>query len=1187
MEYKKTRFEYDTLISGNDYTDPGSRYFVYDLVLHKKPGVILCLTGKPDTSFFTLIQAVKDYNLKSVIYIFIIYESGHTQDCLKDNYRAEIENVRYKLYSQININIREINSDSLFNELKKLNDNPVDFLIMDGGICDQYSSRHITNILTKIAEDSVVMVKEIKRENEIESLKKRLNKPKNTIETLSFVNSDSLNLICMDADDYEEFIYNGFSRYQLYSLLSEKDKLSLLLTKKEKELSEIQKKYERARLNYRELLIKKNGDFSFLNLLLGIVEDSKRGMELLRSSGLWEFCWRFYWYLRGKKHIQDIPHSSEILLSGYKGGNSPDYHEWIENNDTLSDTDRQLIRNHIYSFREKPLFSVIMPVYNPRPELLSEALESVLDQVYPKWELCIADDASTEVGVRELLSQYSEIDERIKVTFRQSNGGISICSNTAIGMSAGDWIVLMDHDDTISEHALYLAAEKINRFPNTGIIYSDEDRIDNLGRRFNPYFKPEWDYDLFLGQNLISHLGIYRKDYVENIGGFREGVEGSQDWDFALRIIASNPDVEIRHVPFILYHWRDLSESFSKKSLNQAVESAVKAVNDHLKHMQVQAYAEPVGFSSHLKIRRELQNSKPFVSVVIPFAQPAENLKKCIESIYRHNLYSHFEIILCGLITQKSKLERFRNKYSDINIKTSYYEGELNICGLINNGVKNSDGEILILLQCNCEVITPEWIEKLSVHAVRPEVGAVGAKVYNEKGYIEHGGMVTGAGEIGICDLSFKQCRNLNSTYFNHLFLERNVTAVSAHCIATRKELFNKYDGFDESNLSLSFYDLDYCLKIREAGLNVIWTPHVELNIWNATDENKKDEKKFYSDCTYIHGKWHYKLKQDPYYNPNLSLKPELYKPAHITRVSKPWKRYNYEYFPSANMSSTCVLNSATVCLITRNEGKYLLEWMAYYLSLGFNRILIYDNESTDNTKDIVCTAGKNDQRISYFYWTNRNRLNPQIEAYNDSLRRVETEWITFLDADEFLVLKDHESVQEYLGEFDTTAGAVCINWLIFGSSGHDRYTDDLVIRRFNMCTNPKFSENEHVKSIVRTNAAKNMHVHAPELYYGFYKGEDGNNIRLEDYGRNLNISHRKAQINHYVIKSKEEFLWKKNRGCATLPANSAKKYFKFDADYWDRYDRNEFRDTSAHKYISSTLEIMKQLKQKNVRVPD
>jgi glycosyltransferase involved in cell wall biosynthesis len=325
------------------------------------------------------------------------------------------------------------------------------------------------------------------------------------------------------------------------------------------------------------------------------------------------------------------------------------YSNWIARNDTLSDHDRSLIRGHIASFQDKPKFSILMPVYNTPDEYLRQAIDSVVEQLYQDWELCIVDDASASNGIRPLLEEYGQKDARIRPSFRRTNGGISACTNTALEMASGEWLVLMDHDDVLAEHALYLVAEAINGDPDAAIVYSDEDHIDATGRRCRPYFKPDWDCDLFLGQNLVNHLGAYRADLARRVGGFREGFEGSQDWDLALRVLSASPGAKVHHIPFVLYHWRMTGDAFSQTSPTNALEAAQRAVNEYFTRTGQAAVASAVGrsgYPSHLRIKRHLPAERPLVSIIIPTRDQCELLQSCIDGLANRTNYEPVEIVI-------------------------------------------------------------------------------------------------------------------------------------------------------------------------------------------------------------------------------------------------------------------------------------------------------------------------------------------------------------------------------------------------------------------------------------------------------------------------------------------------------------------------------------------------------------
>lgn len=325
------------------------------------------------------------------------------------------------------------------------------------------------------------------------------------------------------------------------------------------------------------------------------------------------------------------------------------YHEWIRHNDTFDQRNISEITEVIEMFEHKPHFSIIMPVYNPPIKLLESAILSVINQVYPYWELCIADDASTNPDVRSLLESYTQQDKRIKVVFREENGHISAASNSALALANHEFIALLDHDDMMHPLALYFVSQTILADPDSQIIYSDEDKITKRGRRLDAYFKPDFDYHLLLSHNMISHLGVYRTETVGNVGGFRIGLEGSQDYDLFLRVYDEiNPD-KIHHIPFPLYHWRISSQS-AAEDVNikpYAIEAGKQALKDHLNRQSIHAHVKFLPELASYQVNYDLPATKPGVTILIRDQEFTESLKHCVDSLIENTEYPNYSIVLC------------------------------------------------------------------------------------------------------------------------------------------------------------------------------------------------------------------------------------------------------------------------------------------------------------------------------------------------------------------------------------------------------------------------------------------------------------------------------------------------------------------------------------------------------------
>jgi O-antigen biosynthesis protein len=568
------------------------------------------------------------------------------------------------------------------------------------------------------------------------------------------------------------------------------------------------------------------------------------------------------------------------------------YENWISHNDKLDDDDRSLIRLHIGSFRDRPTFSILMPVYNTPAQYLRQAIDSILNQLYQEWELCIVDDASTSAEVRKTLREYAEIDDRVRVHYGDINAGISTCTNTALEMATGEWIVLMDHDDLLAEHALYLVAEVISRNRDLAIIYSDEDCIDEKGRRNTPYFKPDWDYDLFLEQNLINHLSVYQTVLTRQVGGFRRGFDGSQDWDLSLRVLEASPGCRVHHIPFVLYHWRHTSQTFSNTAIARAIDAARRAVSDHLARTGQAAEAIPVGQSSYLRIKRILPAQPPLVSVIVPTKDRRELLQKCIDGLVNRTNYKLLEIVIVDNGSSEPDAIDF---LSDLRSRPSFViiddNSSFNFSRLVNRGVAASCGEICVLLNNDVDVINADWLDELVSHALRPDVGVVGAKLYYSDDTLQHGGVILGVG--GVAGHQHRYVARRAYGYFSRLKLTHGLSCVTAACLATRRGVYDAVGGFDEKHLAVAYNDVDFCIRVREAGFKIIWTPHAELYHYESAsrgyETTPRKISRFTAEKQYMRAKWGEVLDNDPFYNPNLSLNSENIEFAVRSRVHRPW----------------------------------------------------------------------------------------------------------------------------------------------------------------------------------------------------------------------------------------------------------------------------------------------------------
>ncbi len=526
----------------------------------------------------------------------------------------------------------------------------------------------------------------------------------------------------------------------------------------------------------------------------------------------------------------------------------------------------------------RPTFSILMPVYNTPQKYLRAAIESVIAQVYPDWELCIVDDASPDPEVRELIEDYARDEKRIKPVFRASNGHIAATSNSALAAATGDFVVLFDHDDLLTVDALFENALAVNRRPDVDVIYSDEDKIDDYGRLRDPYFKPDWSPDSLLSRNYVSHLGTYRRSLVERAGGFRVGFEGSQDYDLVLRVTELTKNVA--HIPRVLYHWRVHPESTAsaRGQKDYAYEAAVRALHEALERR-----GEPGRIETHDRmpgiytIRYALRRPGR-VSIIMPTRDHGDDVDRCLRSIFERSTYQDFEVVLVDNGTRdRASLHTFGAwAEREPRVKVVPYDVPFNFSRINNFGAQQSSGEYLLLLNNDTEVITPDWIEAMVEQAQRPSIGAVGAKLLYDDGTVQHAGVIIGLG--GVAGHSHKYFPGDAPGYFGTLQTVNNFSAVTAACLMVRRAVFAELGGFDEA-LQIAFNDVDFCLRVQAAGYYNVYLPHVELYHHESRSRGHEDtpakQARFLGELRTMQARWSTDTMPDPHYSVNLTRDTE------------------------------------------------------------------------------------------------------------------------------------------------------------------------------------------------------------------------------------------------------------------------------------------------------------------------
>ena len=565
-----------------------------------------------------------------------------------------------------------------------------------------------------------------------------------------------------------------------------------------------------------------------------------------------------------------------------------EYKRWVDKYDTLTDEQRKLLVKNIEMFVNKPLISVVMPVFNPNLKWLREAIESVQCQLYPNWELCIADDLSTDSGVRKLLEKFSKKDPRIKVIYRSENGHISRASNSALKLAVGEWVALLDHDDILSEHALYWVVDAINEHPNVRMIYSDEDKIDESGYRHKPYFKCDWNPDLFYSHNMFCHLGVYARNLLAEVDGFSVGMEGAQDYDLVLRCLEHVEASQIYHIPRILYHWRMHEDSTAQTgdAKPYAMLAGERALNEYFQRKGVDAKAELLG--NAYRVRYSLPEDLPLVSILIPTRNGLELIKQCVDSIIEKTTYPRYEILIIDNGSDETEvLDYFSSLVTEPRVSVHIDNRPFNYSQLNNSAVDIAKGNLICLLNNDIEVIEPDWLSEMVSHALRPEIGVVGAKLLYSNNTLQHGGVVLGIG--GVAGHSHKHFPAGESGYMGRMELISSFSAVTAACLVVKKEIYQNVGGLNENDLTIAFNDVDFCLKVREAGYRNIWTPYAELyhheSMSRGYEDTPEKEARFALEELYMKETWGALLSNDPAYSPNLTLDHEDFSYARPPRL--------------------------------------------------------------------------------------------------------------------------------------------------------------------------------------------------------------------------------------------------------------------------------------------------------------
>ena len=573
-----------------------------------------------------------------------------------------------------------------------------------------------------------------------------------------------------------------------------------------------------------------------------------------------------------------------------------DYETWFGLNKA---TEKELQEQRKNPPEHGPIISIVVPVYRTPEIYLREMIESVVNQTYGNWELCLADaspkgeqlrqdlkkikgrktrealmkipDGDTELT--SVIREYQLKDSRIRYEILKENKSIAENSNAAMEMATGDFVGLLDHDDTLEPNALYEVARKICEDDRVDVVYTDEDKINSKGtKHLTPNMKPDFNLDLLRSNNYICHLFVVRRILMEKVGGFRKEFDGAQDYDFILR--CTEEAEKIAHVHKVLYHWRthEKSTSDTPESKIYAFHAGRRAVEAHLQRLGIQAEVEETCDLGYYRVKYPVIGS-PMVSILIPNKDQLQTLKKCLKSIWEKTEYTNYEILIIeNNSTEKETFEFYKKIDGRHHVRVLYWDKEFNYSAINNFGATQAKGEYLLLLNNDTEVITKGWMKELLSHCQRPEVGMVGAKLYFPDNTIQSAGTIIGMG--GMADHAFVNMDRKKSGYMHRASIQVDMSGVTAACAMVKRSVYEEVHGLEEK-LTVAFNDVDLGLKIVTAGYLIVFDPYAELYHYESKSRGVNDEKKerHAREVKYTQEKWaDFLAAGDPCYNQNLTL---------------------------------------------------------------------------------------------------------------------------------------------------------------------------------------------------------------------------------------------------------------------------------------------------------------------------
>lgn len=604
----------------------------------------------------------------------------------------------------------------------------------------------------------------------------------------------------------------------------------------------------------------------------------------------------FKWW-DGITNLQDAYRRTATLRLNRMMDN--DYPAFIALNDNLKEADIRAMRKQVLQLPLRPVISLIMPVQAPNEELFRAALDAVSGQIYPHWELLLAGDFSADSQSFAIANEYLGKNVQIKIVPVNPDAKLAVTLNRALELAQGEFVTRINQHGQITPHALFLLALEISKHPDADLVYTDDDSIDDNNQRHDPRFKPDWNPDLFFSYNYLANLTFYRHERLLELGGYRPGFEGAEDYDLSLRYLRDVSEKIIRHIPRVLYHSRTTSQEISSTTSPLLEEFSCERVAHHSEIRALETYFEGSGITVEdgpapglYQIKHPLPEYPPLVSIIIPTRDKVEILKKCVESIQQKTEYENWEMLVIDNQSVESETHIYLDQIqSDPRIKVIHYEKAFNYSALNNFAVLHAQGEVLALLNNDVEVISKGWLTEMVSHAIRMDIGVVGAKLLYSNGTVQHAGVILGLG--GVAGHAHRYLKGDEHGYCHRAVVTQNLSAVTGACMVVRKSCYQEVGGLNETDLGVAFNDIDFCLKLVATGYRNVFTPFALLyhheSISRGPDDTPEKHARFLHEFEYMRRIWGGILQNDAAYNPNLTLEFETFALSNNREHQRRW----------------------------------------------------------------------------------------------------------------------------------------------------------------------------------------------------------------------------------------------------------------------------------------------------------